>query len=170
MKSIQFKPFLIERIIAGKKTETRRLVKNKTKPRYKVGETVYIKEKLYRNVDNGISFEDGEPIPDTNWGWKRNVLSPMFMPEKYARLFLRITDINIAWLQNLSEADAIAEGIFLTDYGWSWKASTQNDDCFVTPRIAFANLWDSINGDDQLQCWHADPEVFVYKFEVVEKP
>jgi len=170
MKSIQFKPFLIERIIAGKKTETRRLVKNKTKPRYKVGETVYIKEKLYRNVNNGISFEDGEPIPDTNWGWKRNVLSPMFMPAKYARLFLRITDINIVWLQNLSDDDAIAEGIFHNGGGWTWKAADSNNEIYDSPRIAFANLWDSIHGGDESRCWFADPCVFVYKFEVVEKP
>ena len=170
MKSIQFKPFLIERIIEGKKTETRRLVKNKTKPRYKVGETVYIKEKLYRNVDNGISFEDGEPIPDTNWGWKRNVLSPMFMPAKYARLFLRIIGIKTERLHDITEADAIAEGIFLTDYGWSWKESPKEYEFFITPRIAFANLWESIHGDNESTCWCSGPEVFVYKFEVIEKP
>jgi len=170
MKRIQFKPFLINSIVDGRKTETRRLVGTNTKPRYEIGEIIYIGEKLVKNCNNGVSFEDGKSIPNTAWKWKHDTLSPMFMPSKYARLFLRITDINIVWLQNLSDDDAIAEGIFHNGGGWTWKAADSNNEIYDSPRIAFANLWDSIHGGDESRCWFADPCVFVYKFEVVEKP
>ena len=91
------------------------------------------------------------------------------MPEKYARLFLRITDINIGWLQDLTENDAVAEGMpnrieaqkmaIAAKIGW-----------YDAPIKWFCGVWNEINGKDEYNKWDANPLVFVYKFEVVERP
>lgn len=67
-------------------------------------------------------------------GWK----SPLFMPRKYARLILNITEIRIERLHDISEEDALAEGI---DDVWLVKEH-------IAPprRRAYFYLWDSING------------------------
>ena len=169
MKSIQFKQFLIEKIIAGKKTETRRLVKNKTKPSYEVGEIIYIKEKLHKNSDNGISFEDGESLQYTNWEWKRDVLSPMFMPAGCARLFLRIIDVKTERLHDITENDAVAEGM-PNRIEAQKMAIAAKIEWYDAPIKWFCGVWNEINGKDEYNKWDANPWVFVYKFEVIEKP
>jgi len=85
------------------------------KPRYKVGETVYIKEPYY-NVQHCGSVPahmlyrlrgDGLPLnPDID-GWK----SALFMPAKYARYFIEITAVRCERVNNISDAECFAEGI-----------------------------------------------------------
>lgn len=142
MKSILFKPFLIDQILKKNKTQTWQIIKTKfdwdllaykgydgsqfhtfladtacgchdcgITAKYSVGETIYVKEKLIRNCCDGISFENGEPIYGTDWVWKRDVLSPLFMPQGLARLFLSITDVRVKRLQDITEEDAIKEGV-----------------------------------------------------------
>ena len=163
MKSILFKQFLIDSIIEGKKTETRRLVGTNTKPKYDIGEIIYIGEKLVKLGNNGVAFENGKSIPNAVWKWKRNTLSPMFMPEKYARLFIRIIGIKTERLHDISEEDAIAEGMpnrieaqkmaIAAKMGW-----------YDAPVKWFRGAWDEIHGKDESEKWDANPEVFVYKF------
>lgn len=204
MKSILFKPHLVAQIFAGNKTHTRRVIKTKLgwklkeykgcdgiyhnfeneislsvqtsiKPKYSVGETIYVKEKLIRNCCGGISFEDGDPIGVTDWAWKRDVLSPLFMPEKHARLFMRVTDVRVERLQDISEEDAVKEGVeyetVVAGVGCvpvkSYKNYLTGKYEFSTARESFFTLIASIHGQELLE---GNPWVFVYEFERVEKP
>lgn len=117
--------------------------------------------------------------------------SPLFMEKKYARKWLVITDIRVERLNNITDAEAIKEGVFFTDYGtmcyhpkpcplpenhgfhqqkngWSAKKTTSDSQCLGNARMGFANLWNSINGWDGPKSWDANPYVWVIEFEVVK--
>jgi hypothetical protein len=114
-----------------------------------------------------VSKSNTPEIPD--W-YKRNSL---FMPKAYTRLFLEITDIKCERLYNISEADAIAEGIQQLEGKWNNKTikGYQN---YMNPNIpylrainSYISLWQSING---LQSHNINPWVFAYTFKVIPKP
>ncbi len=104
------------------------------KPRYKVGEGVYIKEAHYaygewhkeeigwvfhRDKDMAVFFDSAiwehALKGHTGQGWFRR--SPLFLPEKDARDFIKIASVRPERLQNITEEDAMAEGAnpFLLD-------------------------------------------------------
>jgi hypothetical protein len=96
----------------------------------------------------------------------------IFMPRWASRLTLTVTDVRVQRLQDISEADAWAEGCKRgepTDNG-GWFPSTEPGprgseigwDC---ARDWFADLWDSINGPE---AWDANPWVAVYSFTVAQ--
>lgn len=82
-------------------------------------------------------------------GWSPS----MFMPRRASRLDLLITGIRIERLQDISEADAKAEGVI-------FKPGITN-----SYRQAFANLWAEINGEGS---WSANPWVWAITFERVK--
>jgi hypothetical protein len=100
--------------------------------------------------------------------WKPSI----FMPKKKCRIFLEITDVRVERLQDISEEDAIAEGIKKT---WinddikqcRFKNYINDGKGSKSPIDSFNSLWVSINGKDS---WKANPWVWVYEFKVVEKP
>ena len=69
------------------------------------------------------------------------------MPRHASRITLEVTGVRVERLQDISEADAIAEGVY-TD-----PACPAYD--------AYAQLWDEING---LGSWEANPWVWVVGF------
>ena len=94
-------------------------------------------------------FADGER-PTEGWGKKR---SPLFMPKWAARIWLEVTDIRVERLQDISEEDAIREGI------GNW-IQVQVD---TEPSVVFKDMWDSINAKRGYS-WESNPWVFVYDF------
>ena len=178
MKGILFKPDMHKAIEEGRKTQTRRVIKELEepdkwvfepqygwfrqykddfsaftlviKPRYQVGEVLYIKEAWAVNP----TYDDLKPsqIPHDAFvtylndrynamliGKKR---SPLFMPAWAARYFIQITDVSSERLQDITEKDAIAEGVELG-----------------SARGHFSILWDSINPK---YSWSSNPFVWVY--------
>lgn len=94
-------------------------------------------------------------------GWRPSI----HMPRWASRLTLLVTDVRVQRLQDISEEDAIAEGIDWDDGHGRLHA---------TARIAFANLWDSINGNskdkdgNRLPCaWGDNPWVVAVTFDPV---
>lgn len=99
------------------------------------------------------------------------------MPQWASRLTLKITAVRAERVQDITEKDAIAEGMFFTDYGrnchhggglprdigdcpapksthpqrngWSYKNTTHQDQCLGLAATAFANLWNSIYATPQ---------------------
>ena len=119
--------------------------------------------------------------------WKPSI----HMPRWASRILLEVTAVRVERLQEISEGDAQAEGAFFTDYGrrchhagpprdasecpepdehhpqcagWSMVPTDSHEQCLLCPRMAFANLWDSINGAGS---WEANPWVWVVKFRRV---
>lgn len=150
------------------------------KPRYEVGEVLYIKEshalnnfsetESYGNkhaykVDwNEITCKDlGIKVP--KWS------NALFCGEKEARYFIRITRIKVERLQDIDVIDCEKEGIYpyeeSEDYpDYSYKDILNMDDWGVkTPMESFASLINKING---INTWKNNLWCFVYEFEKVK--
>jgi hypothetical protein len=101
----------------------------------------------------------------------------MHMPKWASRMTLIVDDVRIERLQDISEADAIAEGIepVYDERGPGetyWKDYSVMPDGmphpwtvvpFISPVRSYESLWTSINGEGS---WGANPWVSVYVFEV----
>lgn len=72
----------------------------------------------------------------------------IFMPRWASRITLEITDVRVERLQEISEADAVAEGVTVT----------VRENGALDP---FRELWRSINGPGS---WDANPYVWVIEF------
>jgi len=69
----------------------------------------------------------------------------LFMPRKLSRITLEITEVRVQRLQDISEDDAMAEGVRVPDAATAKQDTV--DTYGMTPyRAAFACLWDGING------------------------
>lgn len=127
-----------------------------------------------QDVKNFVSYKaDGYGNP-CDGGWT----TPMFMPRWASRILLEIIDIRVERLQDISEADALKEGI--RNYNFEMEDSPdtyvgythlQKDDgkstLYKTPAIAFERLWDTLNAKKGYP-WSSNPWVWVVEFKVVE--
>lgn len=113
------------------------------------------------------------PLPDHPWDPGR-YRHARFMPRAFSRLMLTVTDVRVQRIQDISEADAIAEGVsdFVErlDRPGSWDGITAAADRNALVRInygscraAYSHLWDDINGACS---WGANPLVTAYSFTV----
>lgn len=86
------------------------------------------------------------------------------MPRWASRITLEITGVRVERLQEISEADAIAEGIERSYDQWRDYRTDQavNYPSAATPIDSYRTLWEEINGPDS---WDANPWVWVVKFE-----
>lgn len=91
-----------------------------------------------------------------------------------ARLILEVVEVHLERLQDISEEDAIAEGLERmpdpTGHGDVWHGATTKSSSrgFDDPRLAFASLWDSINGDKPGASWAANPWVWCITFQRIQ--
>lgn len=91
----------------------------------------------------------------------------IYMPRWASRITLEIAAVRVERLQDISEADARAEGFQLTGWvpSYSNPDNAMGDETF-TAKDNFAELWESINGAGS---WDANPWVWVIDFKVVER-
>lgn len=98
--------------------------------------------------------------------WKPSI----HMPKNRARIWLEVENVRVEQLQEISEDDAIAEGIghgFQMNAGWPDYTRIKNGVCEVTqdtPRMSYATLWESIHGPD---AWEQNSFCWVIKFKVL---
>ena len=107
----------------------------------------------YRASDPGLVWcTNGEDTERTPWR------PSIHMPRSASRITLEITGVRVERLQNISEADALAEGV--SDTGAKILDSAANE---VTGPIAeYSVLWESINGPGS---WDLNPWVWVVEFK-----
>ncbi|PVH27031.1 hypothetical protein [Sphingobacterium corticibacter] len=121
-------------------------------------------EEKFGDIWNGV----GKRFIDS-WKWKPSI----FMPKRACRLFLKVTGVRAERLHDITDGDAIAEGIIGVDraggYGYGLKQEWDYNFPLHEPTaiLAYKELWQSINGMDS---WDANPWVWVYEFERIEKP
>ena len=144
-------------------------------PQYQVGEEVAVAQR-YAN-DDVLTFNaydnEGQPRKD---GYKRHqemLASPgyrnkMFVKAEYMPYHIRITDIKVERLQDISEEECFKEGVekWIDCYIVAGIMENQgkNNICFDTPREAFAALIDKVSGTGT---WNSNPWVFAYTFELL---
>lgn len=103
---------------------------------------------IYKAGHNTINFE-----ADHKESWKPSI----HMPKAAARIFLKITDIRVERLQDMSREDCKKEGVLLGN----------DNGKFAGWHDVFRDLWEKINGPDS---WVSNPWVWVISFERCEKP
>lgn len=132
------------------------------KPRYKIGEVLYLKEPYIIMGGEPVYKFDLEPDDIARTFVKfRNKL---FMPAAAARAFIKITGIRCERLLDISEDDCLAEGIHQFKYeGWeNYDIKNQpNVHSFGSPRQSFLSLYKFANKVKTIDnIW-----VFAYEFE-----
>ena len=178
MKKIMFndKYGLTDAVLEGRKTQTRRVMSEVDKQRilfdgwyakYKVGEVVAVAQKY----EDFYSFFVGLPenvkkVSLKNKGW----VNKMFVKAELMPHHIRITNIRVENLQDISDEDCLKEGIiklyFEKDYEYGYGFFGCPLEKFLcTPRDAFLTLIDKVSGKGT---WESNPWVFVYDFELVD--
>ena len=89
----------------------------------------------------------------------------IFMPRWASRIQLAITNIRLEKLYDISDEDALAEGVIINPDGsfGDYLYGTS----FDTPMHSYFSLWEKINGYANLQ---SNPWVWVTEFKRVEAP
>jgi hypothetical protein len=134
-------------------------------PHGKPGDRLWVRETHCKYGGGFIyraDYGDLTPISDGIGGrWK----PPIHMPRWASRITLEITAVRVEQLQDISEADAMAEGAERPVL-----SATELDGMPVHPMTGsyadgFRDMWGSING---LESWAANPWVWVVEFRKVE--
>jgi hypothetical protein len=131
------------------------------KPRdldYDRGLTTYYAAGGSRSKDNTGTYvnEDNICVPD----WVGKMRPSIHMPRAACRILLEITDVRVERLQDISEEQAVAEGIVESDRFPGIYLTPSGD--YTDAKIAFKRLWESTGGD-----WDANPWVWCVNFKVV---
>ncbi|MDR2004134.1 MAG: hypothetical protein LBQ74_13975 [Prevotella sp.] len=160
-------------------------------PKYNVGDILYLKEPYKITHSHNDWYVDykfaGEKMElPFSWGHKgleklciqqekskSGWLNKLFMPAWCARRFIKIIGVRAERLQDITEGDCFREGIEDCDYGgmqcvvYGLREGLFFDELEATPIKAYAALIDRINGKGT---WDSNPYVWVYDYELTEKP
>ena len=160
------------------------------KPLYQIGDILYVRETIwqkigyYLDVDgetkpswyNEFRYVASDEEPEYGWNYCWAKRPSIHMPKKSARIFLRITNVRVERLQEITPKDAENEGVgnlFYEDIGYSEKNyGTEVDPEYGIAKEQFAWLWDSTikKSDLDRYGWEANPWVWIIKFERCDKP
>ncbi len=111
-----------------------------------------------------IRYEATEGNPDPVSPWR--IRPSIHMPRWASRITLEITGLRVERLNDISEADAVAEGVRYMGEGEGYEDYCLGPGTWCTSaKASFASLWVSINGSDSLS---ANPWVWVLEFKRLE--
>ena len=127
-------------------------------PYGKPGDILYVREtfmigwtgEIYYKADNNVNFTPG---------WKPSI----HMPKKFSRIKLKIKEIRVERIQDISNGDILAEGIPKEYYNSPDKPIWRS----AVYRECFKKLWESLNKKRGFG-WDKDPFVWVIKFKVIK--
>lgn len=215
-RPILFSGPMVRALLAGTKTQTRRVLKQATGPSLSVGidddapgvaelswlygdgpghdvdeqikrvacphgqpgDRLWVRETFAKVIgqsggwietDYFATYTHGDRLGDT-LGIKKRWTPSIHMPRAASRILLEIAGVRVERLQDISEADARAEGLIpargpLGSQMWEYSEKTGGQ--FSDPRVAFHMLWESINGPGS---WQTNPWVWVIDFKRIEQP
>lgn len=211
-RPILFNTEMVKAILEGRKTQTRRVVKgylqdynNVSKsflkcefdfhhkdgvgqivesPYGKPGDRLWVRETWCENQnpdsDNfgGFEYKADYDLAADLIKWK----PPIFMPREASRILLEIKDIRVERVQEISQVDAMEEGVFCLKKGWVdtmfpeyaevlslWNTGKHGNKPPLgpTPIMRFEKLWDSIN-EPRGYGWNVNPWVWVVEFKMIK--
>lgn len=108
-----------------------------------------------RTLDYRADHEPGEDpcvVP-----WRPSI----HMPRWASRITLELIDVRVERLRDISQADALAEGISEFVGGWWCKYDDDLQQAGATPQEGYLHLWERINGAGS---WGVNPWVWVVEF------
>jgi hypothetical protein len=159
---ISFNTNMMRALLAGKKTQTRRPVSSRE---YEKGDVLWVREEWatlhnYDTTTTSLYRADYEKSAGMDWG------RCDFMPRELSRAELIVTDTRRQRLQDITEADAIAEGIcpVVCERGTFFEMPGVGQ--AITAQMCFEIcIWREIYGGDD---WARNPEVDAITFERVK--
>lgn len=199
IKHILFNTEMVRAILDGRKTCTRRIVKDGIpddamwgytaftpkgyitcrgvyadgygegfyKLPYKPGDIMYVRETWGKGYEDGTYIYRADDkladLPTFKKSSRMIYNPPINMPKEAARIWLKVTDVRVERLQDITSEQICREG-------------TEVEEPFVLngeeKRYAFSVLWNSTikKSDIDSYGWAANPWVWVIEFERCEKP
>lgn len=154
------------------------------------GDILYVRETIWQKVGHYLDV-DGETKgifcheykyvatderPETGWDYSWVKRPSIHMPKEAARIWLKVTDVKVERLQDITPKGAESEGVgnlFYDDIGYGEKNyGTEVDTEYGIAKEQFAWLWESTikKSDLDRYGWDANPWVWVIEFERCEKP
>lgn len=142
--------------------------------RYRAGEVLAVAQPYVKVVSATTTWltDKWEPKPEFEAGWNNKMfVRADLMPHR-----IRITNVRVERLQDISDEGCIKEGIYKDESsayfsGYAFDISKDQygnvlaKRWYKTPREAYAALIDRIAGKGT---WESNPWVFVYDFELVK--
>ncbi len=183
---ILFSTPMVQAILEGRKTQTRRIVKGFVPdflndivggpvwaleqydirfPYGKVGDVLWVRESSATTyaqagprIIRKVWYKADDPIIPENvkFKWKPSI----HMPRSSCRLRLEIANIRVERLQEISVGDAIAEGIEGNGDPYGFKSYLDGGTGAAV--YSYKTLWQSINGKES---WEENPWVWVIEFK-----
>lgn len=170
---ILFSAAMVRAILAGRKTQTRRIVKPQAAiltdemarglgvrppavenpavipcPYGQVGDRLWVREAWAVHPETGSLLYWADGTAPENIRWKPSI----HLPRKHSRILLEITSIKVERVQAISQEDALAEG-------------TDSNPAAADPIGSFAKYWNYING---VESWETNPWVWVVGFKRIK--
>lgn len=140
-----------------------------------VRETVWQKTGHYLDVDgetkavwcNEFKYVATDEKPETGWNYSWVKRPSIHMPKEAARIWLKVTDVRVERLQEITPDVIKNEGIILDPKECVGKFDYTSELYFL-----FQRLWNSTikKPDFDRYGWDANPWVWVIEFERCEKP
>ena len=202
-KPMLFSTPMVQAILAGHKTMTRRIIK--PQPEYGPLSYFYAGSRRYvgkwgypSDHTNGKNALWTPPCHGDDLLWVRETWMKMpygyvyradeeepegwdpddwwypsvHMPKTAARIFLRVSKVSVERVQDITDDDAELEGCECEWFDFSDDPCYPKMEVTKTPRMVFAELWDSLckPKEKHLYGWEANPWVWRIAFQRVEKP
>jgi hypothetical protein len=185
-RGISFNTEMVRAILAGSKTQTRRVIKKQPKQVKDIGRlgkvlnckygeigdrlwvrewygfTTYDKSDMVKTDVVYLSDDEFESHELDSGEW----IEPRFMSSCCARILLEITGVRVERLQDISNNDCVAEGIERDDLGWrDYSTKNLGEQICAMPSWSYRSLWESIYGAGS---WAKNEWVWVIEFKRIE--
>jgi len=191
MKPIIFSTPMVRAILQGNKTQTRRVIRGgymhqytpyqytaENSKHYAIpyhrGDVLWVRETwrktgviskpyAYKADEETLNLigENGELL-SAQYRWKPSI----HMTKEAVRIFLKVTDVRVERLQDITKDDCIAEGV-VTQKELNNLDTIGNAPREEYARYLFRELWDTINAkrNNGVYSWERNPFVWVITFE-----
>ncbi len=157
--------------------EDKQIISKLCQPPYQPGDILYVRETVwqktghYLDVDgetkpswyNEFRYVASDEKPGIGWNYSWVKRPSIHMPKEAARIWLKVTDVRVERLQDITSEQICREGVEV-EYPHVLNGEEK--------RYAFSALWNSTikKADLDRYGWSANPWVWVIEFERCEKP
>lgn len=150
---------------------------NPLEPLYQPGDILYVRETVWQKIGhyldidgetkpswyNEFKYVASDEKPETGWNYSWAKRPSIHMPKEAARIWLKVTDVRVERLQEITAESALTEGADK----YIHVNGTLNEDQTIT---SFIGIWNSTikKSDLDRYGYDANPWVWVVEFERCE--
>ena len=158
--------------------------------KYEPGDILYVRETVWQKIGyyldidgetkpswyNEFKYVASDEKPETGWNYSWAKRPSIHMPKEAARIWLKVTDVKVERLQEITEDGAKAEG---AKQCYEQINTIENKPVTYLAEdykgyyvLGFKSVWNSTikKADIDRYGWNANPWVWVIEFERCEKP